>query len=95
VLWVSNEDIARVAREAGAPKEKTAGVLLKAKLGERVKKLDALFEIYAERNTKLEAAFKLANRLKPVGLSRKPEERMIIERIPTPTERKKTFILER
>jgi len=38
---------------------------------------------------------KLANRLKPVGLSRKPEERMIIERIPTPTERKKTFILER
>jgi AMP phosphorylase len=70
VLWINNDDVARVAREAGAPKEKGAGVLLKAKLGEHVKKGGALFEIYAERNTQLEAALKLADKLKPVGLSR-------------------------
>ena len=95
VLWVNNEDVARVAREAGAPKEKAAGVLLKAKLGEHIKKGGVLFEIYAERNMKLEAALKLAYKLKPVGLSRRPEERMITERIPALIERKKTFILER
>src|SRR4030042_5766144 len=32
ILWINNDDIARVAREAGAPREKGAGVVLKAKL---------------------------------------------------------------
>lgn len=95
VLWINNEDIARVAREAGAPKEKGAGVMLKVKIGEHVKKSGCVFEIYAETNTKLEAAAKLANRLNPIGLSKKPEERMIIERIPARTERKRAFTLER
>ncbi len=95
VLWINNGDIARVAREAGAPKEKAAGVLLKAKVGENVKKDDVLFEIYAERSTRLETALKLAEALKPIGLSRKPEERMIMERIPAQTEPKKLFVLER
>jgi AMP phosphorylase len=95
VLWINNEDIAKVARQAGAPKEKGAGIVLKAKLGDHVKKGEVILEIYAERNTKLEAAVELANKLRPVGWSRKPEERMIMERIPTRTEPKKTFVLER
>ena len=33
VLWLSTDDIVRIAREAGAPKEKGAGVVLHAKLG--------------------------------------------------------------
>ena len=95
ILWINNEDIARIAKEAGAPREKGAGVLLKAKLGGRLRKGETMFEIYAERCTKLEAAIELTNKLKPIGLGGKPEERMIIERIPTQIERRKAFMLER
>ncbi len=95
VFSISNEDIARIAKEAGAPKEKGAGVLLKAKLGKHIRKGETVFEVYAERSTKLEAAVDLACKLKPFGLGGKPEERMIIERIPTTIERRKAFMLER
>ena len=95
VLWINNTSIAQVAREAGAPKEKGAGVILKTKLGEHVKKGGVIFEIYAERNTKLEAAIELAKRLQPIGLSKKPEERMLMDRIPTRAIHRKTFMLER
>ncbi len=95
VLWIDNRAIAQIAREAGAPKEKGAGVILKTKLGERVKKEGVLFEIFAERNTKLEAAIEIAKVLQPVGLSKKPEERMLMDRIPTRIPHKKSFTLER
>ena len=95
VLRISNEDIAKIAKEAGAPKDKGAGLLLKVKLGDHVKKDKVLFEIIAERSTKLESAVKLANKLQPVWLSKKPEDRMLMERIPTPVVHRKTFILER
>jgi len=35
VLWMSTESIVQVAREAGAPKEKGAGVILKQSLATR------------------------------------------------------------
>jgi AMP phosphorylase len=95
VLWINNEDTARIAREAGAPKEKGAGVVLRSKLGENVKKNGVLLEIYAERNVKLEAALELAEKLRPVGLSEKPEERMLMARIPTRAVERKPFMLER
>lgn len=95
VVWINNKGIAQVAREAGAPKEKGAGVLLRTKLGGHVKKGGVLFEIYAERNTKLEAAIELAKNIQPVGLSKKPEERMLMDRILTPIVHRKTFMLER
>jgi AMP phosphorylase len=95
VLWINNEDTARIAREAGAPKEKGAGVVLKAKLGENVKKGGVLLEIYAERNAKLETALKLAEKLHPIGLTERPEERMLMDRIPSRVIERKTFMLER
>jgi AMP phosphorylase len=95
VLWINNRNLAQVAREAGAPKDRGAGIILKVKLGKRVKKGDALFEIYAERTTKLNAAIKLAEKLQPIGLSKKLEERMLIDRIPKTIMHKKVFTLER
>ncbi|MFQ5758723.1 MAG: AMP phosphorylase [Candidatus Bathyarchaeia archaeon] len=95
VLWINNTAIAQIAREAGAPKERGAGVLLRAKLGDAVKKGDALFEIYAERNQKLEAAVALAEALWPMGLSKKFGEKMLIDRVPTRTPHEKVLILER
>jgi AMP phosphorylase len=95
VLWITNEGIAKIAKEAGAPKDKGAGLLLKTKLGDHVKKGQAILEIVAERSTKLESAIELARKIQPIGLSKKPEDRMLMERIPTPVVHKKTFILDR
>ena len=95
VLWINNENIAQIAREAGAPKEKGSGVMLKVKLGDQIGKGEVLFEIYAERNTKLEAATELAKKLSPVGTGKKLEEKMLIDRIPARIIHKKAFTLER
>jgi AMP phosphorylase len=95
VLWLSTDDIVRIAREAGAPKEKGAGVMLHAKLGDAVRKNGLLFEIYAERGSKLSSAVELAKRLSPIVLSKKPEEKMILDRIPEKTTHEKNFSLDR
>lgn len=95
VLWINNQGIAQVAREAGAPKEKGAGVMLKAKLGEPVKKGNVLLEIYAERNTKLEAAEKLAKTLQLVGVGNRLGEQMLIDQIPAKTMHPRSFMIER
>jgi AMP phosphorylase len=95
VLWIINEDIAKIAKEAGAPKDKGAGLMLHVKLGDHVKKDQVLFEIFAERSTRLQSAFDLADRLQPVGLSKKPEQRMLMEQIPTRIVRPKAFAFER
>ena len=90
VLWLSTNDIVRIAREAGAPKEKGAGVVLQAKLGDNVQIGGVLFEIYAERSSKLASALELAGQLSPIVLSKKPEERMVLDVIP-----EKTFMIDR
>jgi AMP phosphorylase len=95
VLWLSTDDIVRIAREAGCPKEKGAGVILHAKLGDTVHKDDVLLEIYAERASKLESALALAKRLSPIVLSKKPDEKMILDRIPEQASHEKTFMLDR
>jgi AMP phosphorylase len=82
VLWINTEAIVQIARAAGTPKERGAGIMLHAKIGEAVAKDGVLFEVYAERSSKLEAALELARKLEPVVLSRKPEERMLLDQYP-------------
>ncbi len=96
ILWIRTEGIVQIARAAGTPKEAGAGILLHAKLGDVVTKGDVLFEVYAERASKLESALALAEKLEPVVLSRKPEERMLLDQYPAKIgERDKSFMLER
>ncbi len=95
VIWLSTEDIVRIAREAGAPKEKGAGLVLHAKLGDTVHKDSVLFEIYAERSSKLASALELANQLSPIALTKKPAEKMILDRVPETLAHEKTFSLDR
>ena len=95
VLWISSESIAQIAREAGAPREKGAGVVLKTKLGDIVKKGSPLLEIFAERETKLESALELAKNLQPYVLSRKAEEQMILDQVPAKAVSEKPFVMER
>jgi AMP phosphorylase len=95
VIWLSTEDIVRIAREAGAPKEKGAGIVLHAKLGDTVHKDAVLFDVYAERSSKLASALELANQLSPIALTMKPAEKMIIDQVPEKFAHEKAFSLDR
>ncbi|MDP7260437.1 MAG: AMP phosphorylase [archaeon] len=77
VTKINNKAIGNVAKTAGAPHDKGAGVLLHAKGGTRVKKGDALYTIYAEEDFKLKDAEELALKTKPVLV-----EGMLLEDIP-------------
>jgi AMP phosphorylase len=95
VIWLSTENIVRIAREAGAPKEKGAGMILHSKLGEAVRKDSVLFEIYAEKSSKLTSALELAKQLPPVLLTNKPAEKMVLDQVPEKLAHEKTFSLDR
>lgn len=95
VFWVSNHDIVRIARAAGSPKDKGAGVILKKKVLDAVRKGDVVMEIYAEKAHKLDAALELAQTLDVIGLFKTPEQRMLIDKVPSWREHKKSFIIER
>jgi len=49
LLWINNASLVEIARLAGAPKDKGAGVRLHKKIGDAVRKNEPLFTIYAER----------------------------------------------
>jgi len=94
VLWINNSVLAEIAKLAGAPKDKGAGVRLYVKIGDRVKAGDPLFEIYSESEFKLDQALKVLEEEMPFGIGR-IEEMMLIDRIPTKREHRRPFILER
>lgn len=60
----------RIARIAGAPADKKAGVYLHVETGKKVQKGDALFDIYAENQTKLALAEEFAKKNNVVELQK-------------------------
>ncbi len=68
VVRVDNEAIKLVARAAGAPVDKGAGVILRFKRGYKVSRGDTLMEIYSERESRLSKAAALAAELVPVQI---------------------------
>ena len=56
IKHLDNKALSRIARRAGSPHDKAAGVYLRAKKNSRVKKGDVLFTIYAENKDKLKFA---------------------------------------
>jgi len=78
VSYVNNHGLVKVARAAGAPKDKGAGILLYKKGGQHVRAGDILFKIYAEKEWKLEHAIELASIEPPITVSG-----MILERFPS------------
>ncbi len=75
---VSNKSIVKIARAAGAPRDKGAGILLHRKKSEKVEKGEKIFTIYADSKVKLEEAVKIAKSLAPLQI-----EGMLLERIPS------------
>ena len=77
VTHVDNVALTLIARTAGAPFDKGAGVRIHVKAGDKVKKGDPLYTIYAESSVKLSQAYSLSLKLKPITL-----EGMILKAIP-------------
>lgn len=66
ITEISNRKIAHVAKIAGSPADIRSGIYLYKHLGEKVKKGETLFTIYAETKEELNYAKKLAERIRPV-----------------------------
>ena len=77
VTNVDNAAITAIARAAGAPREKGAGIELLWKRGCKIKKNDVLLQIHAERTSKLNEAYNLALKMKPITI-----EGMLLRKIP-------------
>ncbi|MBM5806046.1 MAG: AMP phosphorylase [Candidatus Verstraetearchaeota archaeon] len=77
VSVISNSAISAIAKAAGAPVDKGAGVRLYAKMGYAVKKGDPVIEIFAEREQRLREAQSVAS-LKPPFMI----EGMLLEELP-------------
>ncbi len=69
VVAVDNKSIVKIARAAGAPKDKGAGVYVHKKRGEVVKAGDPLLTIYAEKDWKLDKALEVARLENPIVVS--------------------------
>ncbi|MEM1990254.1 MAG: thymidine phosphorylase, partial [Candidatus Bathyarchaeia archaeon] len=93
VLWIDNASIVEVARLAGAPKDKGAGVLLHRKIGDKVSEGEPLATVYAERPSKLERAISVFEEFPVIGVGNRME--MLIHEIKERPVTKKTFVLER
>jgi len=78
VNFIDNRSIVKIAREAGAPYDKGAGLVITKKAGQPVERDELIYTIYAEHERKLKSAEALARRLRPMKV-----ESMVLDRIPT------------
>jgi AMP phosphorylase len=76
-----NKRMVEIARLAGAPADKKAGVIIHRKMGEIVKKGDPLITICSSTDGDLDVAVKDAKRSMPLVV-----EGMLLERYPRVTE---------
>ncbi|MHA1686947.1 MAG: thymidine phosphorylase [Candidatus Heimdallarchaeaceae archaeon] len=82
VYGIDSAAVSTVAREAGAPGDKTAGVKILVRRGEKFKKGDKLYEIHSSSEGRLTRAIKLTlDEFSPIDT-----EKMILEVIQGPKE---------
>jgi AMP phosphorylase len=74
---ISNKELVALARAAGSPRDKGAGVLLHKKRGNRVDEGEPVLTIYADIRAKLGQAVELSRKLSPITI-----EGMIIDKLP-------------
>ncbi len=70
ILYIDNKAISQLARIAGSPLDKGAGIYLWKSKGDMVRKGDKLFTIYAESEAKLEFAIKALEHLDAIKLEK-------------------------
>lgn len=93
LLWINNSNIVEIARMAGAPKDKGAGIVFNKKIGDNVSKDDVIFTVHAEKSRKLTRTQDLLADLNPVGIGKRTD--MIIHTVKEIPDLKRVFTLER
>ncbi len=68
IRHISNSKISRIAKVAGAPNDKGAGVYLHTLFGQRVKKGDRLFTVYSNSREKMKFVKKVLNEIEVVDI---------------------------
>lgn len=76
VETIGSRKMVQIARAAGSPRDRGAGIYLHNKRGDRVEIGDPVFTIYADHEHRLQEAVALANQLRPVLI-----EGMVIEEV--------------
>ena len=93
VIWMENRIIVEIARAAGAPKDKGAGIVFSKKLGENVRKGDLLFTIYSEKDYKLDKVKYILSSQSPIGIGKRSD--MLIHKITESPVVERTFVIDR
>lgn len=93
VMWIENRIIVDIARAAGAPKDKGAGIVFNKKLGEHVQKGDLLLTIYAEKPYKLDRVKYILSYQSPIGIGNRSD--MLIHKITESPVVERTFVIDR
>jgi len=79
IIWLDNRALVNLARAAGSPRDKKAGIYLHKKVGDSVEKGKRIFTIYAEKAGKLKRAREALEELKPVYVGNRRE--MVIQEV--------------
>ena len=69
IKYISNNDISKIARIAGAPVNKSAGIYFHKNSGDKVKKKEKIFTVYAESRYKINYAKETAKQMKIFNIS--------------------------
>lgn len=77
VSSIHNKNLVRIARAAGCPHDKYAGIVLEKKKGHQVDNGDVLFRVYSDNEQRLKLAMSLAKKVDPFYI-----EGMILETVP-------------
>jgi len=93
VLWMDNNSLVEIARSAGSPKDKGAGIMLHKKEGDKVKTGDLLYTVYAEKSRKLSRVEDLLLEIEPVGVGERRE--MFIHKIKESPLVRRAFVIDR
>jgi AMP phosphorylase len=93
VIWMNNHALVEIARKAGAPKDKGAGIRLYKKTGDPVDVGEILFTIFAEKEGKLSEAISELEENRALQVGRRME--MTMDEVKAVTPGLERFILER
>lgn len=93
VIWMNNHALVEIARKAGAPKDKGAGIRFYKKTGDPVNEGEPLFTIFAEKENKLSEAIAGLEETRVLQVGRRME--MTIDEVKAVTPEIERFILER
>ncbi len=93
VLWMDNVALIELARAAGAPKDKGAGIFFNKKVGDKVRSGDVIYTVFSEKARKLSRALEIVKDSAPIGIGEYHE--MFIHKVKEPSPVKRSFVMER